>query len=145
VNWQQYKFVRDDTNYSYTQAETPKDVGLNLTITLGNAANKVLIMADVHGCEHAQSDVGPPTYVRRQWLNLYRNGVLIAYLFRSGLDASAPVSDYSMSGQYLDTPGTVGPHTYSVKPELDSDVLNAGSINSGTNIGSTLLVAEVKA
>jgi hypothetical protein len=144
VNWQQYFWVRNDTNYSYTQAETPKDVGLNLEITLGDAANKVLIMADVHGCEHAMSD-GITPYIRRQWLNLYRNGVLIAYLFRSGIDASAPVSDYSMTGLYIDTPGSVGPHVYSVKPYLDSDVGNSGSINAGTSIGSTLLLAEVKA
>jgi hypothetical protein len=134
VNWQQYKYVRDETNYSYARNDTPYDVGLNLTITLGNASNKVLIDVRCHGCK-----ITPAT--EYHWLILYRNGTEIARLARVTGDVP------EMHSQYIDVPGSVGPHAYSVKAWIElltSDPIT-GEMNLGTSIGSTLLIAEVKA
>jgi hypothetical protein len=134
VNWQQYKYVRDETNYSYARTDTPYDVGLNITITLGNASNKVLIDVRSHGCETSPS-------TEYHWLILYRNGTEIARLARVTGDVT------EIQSQFIDAPGTVGPHVYSVKPWIElltSDPV-MGYMNLGTSIGSTLLIAEVKA
>ena len=131
INWQQYKYSRIETNITYLGSESPKDIGLSCTITLSNAANKVLIVANL--CGH---NITPTAY---QWVHLLKNGASLAYLNRVH-EATA-----STTGIYIDAPNSVGPLTYNINLVIEGAPTDTGELNLGNYIGSSLLLAELKA
>ena len=123
-----------------------------VSITLSHADNKVLVMGGWYGC-------ASPSYNRAEYA-MYRGSTIINIGDSSGSVGRATGKPlYSTNERinfyhpfvHLDTPGSVGAHTYAIKFRDgngdDSVYLNRARSTGGdtVNVTSTITVMEIKA
>jgi hypothetical protein len=109
------------------------------SMTLTNAANKVRVTALTHGA------------VAAMWgIALFRNGTgTDAAIAASGTSSGVATDVQATMLIYEDTPGSVGPHTYSLRAGPPSGTLRLNGTNSLRRYGgifrTVLLIEEIKA
>ena len=124
---------------------------LNAIITLTKSTNKVLIQTTASIGAHNNND----TYTKIQ-----RGGVDVSPLGGTGVVRGTGFSSPGYSGgpvcivsNYLDTPGTVGPHTYTIQGYVQTDSIVSSGLNwnrtatvTGTDSGSassSIILTEI--
>lgn len=122
----------DDT----VPTNTEGDQVLSQAITLAAAANKVLINVDLWGGAASSANVA---------MALFRGTICIA---ANGWDISSAGVHRCGSMCFLDTPGSVGPHTYTVRVGTNTPTLRLNGTATGRLFGgvgvSTLTLMEIK-
>lgn len=117
------------TNAVSTTASAGLATGLSKAITLSKADSRVMVLAMHNGLLSA-------TAASNAKISLLRGTSVIAVL------ANAVGNTAILTGSmavHVDSPGTVGPHTYSTKL-FALDNTNAASINGSSNISALILV-----
>jgi hypothetical protein len=122
----------DDT----VPTSTEGDSVLSQAITLASSSNKVLIDVNVWGGAAAGANVA---------MALFRSTTCIA---ANGWEISAAGAHRSGSLKFLETPGSVGPHTYSVRVGTNTPTLRLNGTGTARLFGgvgvSTLTLMEIK-
>jgi len=133
------------TRTSITLSTTKADTGLEETITLSNAASRVLVLV-------AQSYEIPAA--ANSGLGLYLNRGATEILSPSPEDGTGPFLVYKFFGssnlngvlslQHIDTPGSIGPHTYKTRGRAynanGAELQPSGATQNGL---STILLWEI--
>lgn len=121
----------DDT----TPTNTEGDQVLSQAITLASDSNKVLIEVDIWGATSAGAALA---------LALFRSTTCIA----AKLWDTGTAGAHSGSLKFLETPGSVGPHTYAVRVGANTATVRLNGLTSGRLFGGvgicTLTLMEIK-
>lgn len=107
--------VKSDT--ASTSGFSWGDTGLSVSITLNDAANKVLLTAHVSAASDGNDSTPKFRFVRGSTAIGLGDaaGSQPTQISFSGHTADATDSPSIASGQFIDDPGSVGPHTYKIE------------------------------
>jgi hypothetical protein len=141
------------TNAFTSTSGTFVEPGISATITLSSASSKVLIIAQI-STSSGNLGGGGAHKVTRGGTDIYIGdaGTSIRAVFGGQREADLRWSPEGQSIVYLDTPGSVGPHTYRVEsratPSGSTFYINRAAqldSNKSVNGASSITVIEVAA
>ena len=108
------KVIQTTTSTQIAIANTETDIGLSGTITLSKSTNKVLCMSNIAfriGNAY-QNTCTASVGLKRGSTRIAGSADATGFLYQGAQGSATGWGNY-VSFNYLDTPGTIGPHTYS--------------------------------
>jgi len=127
-----------------TSSSTYSDTGITATITPSSSSNKILVFSSVLGCLKQLSNT-------KIGLRLVRNSTTVdTFSTETGRStdygANAQVDVGTISSVNLDSPATTSATTYKIQFASVANTSNIQINNvSGTTVGSTITLMEIKA